>query len=646
MMLLSSASSLAASLLAAETQGLAIDFTDSAFASVTGFYGSAKIRDTTTPANNYDNSPTTRTSSLLTYTSPSAKMCVGRDGLLRFGAHNLCLQSQTFDTSPWGAATNITVTNGTSDTTAPDGTTTAAKVVGTVTSGAHAMQQNVTIVSGTTYTLSLFVKRSTLDAFFLRFSSVASANNYVTVIADLSTGAITQTATGTTSGTLTASSMTSVGNGWYRMVLTGAISVTDGAITYGFAPATTGNTFTTFGRPSDYADSTSNVCYIWGAQFSRTPSDPTYLATTSTARYALPYEWNTSGVLQGVLVEEARTNLCLRSQDFSTSWTTTDTTLTTGQTSPTGESNATLFTEGSAGNAFVGSASVAIVSNSTSTISGYFKKGNNNIIRFVLSDTATGTHRCTAWFDLNSGTVLSVANGGSATGASASILNLPNGWYRCTVTGAVNNSATAINATWASASANGSTTRVSGATVTAFGIQIEAGSFATSYIPTVAATVTRAADNISLATSAFPWSATVGTLMTYAKYPIADAGAARLTAQIDDGTSSNRIMMYGDFSAGAPAIGRIVNGGSNTALLTGANLASSTSKQAMAWAANDVAMVVNGGAAVTTGSATIPTGMTRIQIGQNTGNYLNGYLKKLLYLPRRMSNSELQTLTT
>jgi hypothetical protein len=81
--------SAAAAMLAAETQGLAFDFTDDAFFGRDGFYGSAEIKDTGTPANNYSAAPTRTASSLLTYTSPSVKMCMGPSGTLRYGAHNL-----------------------------------------------------------------------------------------------------------------------------------------------------------------------------------------------------------------------------------------------------------------------------------------------------------------------------------------------------------------------------------------------------------------------------------------------------------------------------------------------------------------------------------------------------------------------------
>ncbi len=51
------AGSLAAARLAGETQGLALNFTDDRFYATTGFYGSARIKDITTPAFDYDSIP-------------------------------------------------------------------------------------------------------------------------------------------------------------------------------------------------------------------------------------------------------------------------------------------------------------------------------------------------------------------------------------------------------------------------------------------------------------------------------------------------------------------------------------------------------------------------------------------------------------
>ena len=49
-----------------EAEALALDFTDNYFYSTTSLYGSAYVKDTGTPANDYDSTPY----GLLTYTSP------------------------------------------------------------------------------------------------------------------------------------------------------------------------------------------------------------------------------------------------------------------------------------------------------------------------------------------------------------------------------------------------------------------------------------------------------------------------------------------------------------------------------------------------------------------------------------------------
>lgn len=85
-----------------EPQGLAIDFTDDHWAADTGHYGSAYIADATGAVSEYDGHPY----GLLTYSSPSAKFLRGPSGTYRFGAHNLYLNSA----SP--ANQSITVVSG------------------------------------------------------------------------------------------------------------------------------------------------------------------------------------------------------------------------------------------------------------------------------------------------------------------------------------------------------------------------------------------------------------------------------------------------------------------------------------------------------------------------------------------------------
>jgi hypothetical protein len=72
-------------------------------------------------------------------------------------------------------------------------------------------------------------------------------------------------------------------------------------------------------------------------------------------------------------------------------------------------------------------------------------------------------------------------------------------------------------------------------------------------------------------------------------------------------------------------------------------------KSAVAIAANDLAACMNGGAVGTDASVTALTGLDRITFGASkvAGSVmLNGYLRRVAYFPTRLSNAELQAITT
>ena len=57
----------------------------------------------------------------------------------------------------------------------------------------------------------------------------------------------------------------------------------------------------------------------------------------------------------------------------------------------------------------------------------------------------------------------------------------------------------------------------------------------------------------------------------------------------------------------------------------------------------------NGSAATTDDSVSLPTAATQATIGTNaavSGNFLNGTIKKLAYYPARLTNAQLQALTS
>jgi hypothetical protein len=148
-----------------------------------------------------------------------------------------------------------------------------------------------------------------------------------------------------------------------------------------------------------------------------------------------------------------------------------------------------------------------------------------------------------------------------------------------------------------------------------------------------------------------PWyNAAEGTL--YAEYIRFGAVNFQAVAGISTGSPADNIALI--FGSGAPTNNNrfdVADGGATQAsitILTSPPL-NTLAKTAGAYATNDFAATANGNAPTTDTLGTLPTGLTSLSLGCNsatTGNYLNGYLRRITYYPRRLSNAELQSITT
>ena len=171
--------------------------------------------------------------------------------------------------------------------------------------------------------------------------------------------------------------------------------------------------------------------------------------------------------------------------------------------------------------------------------------------------------------------------------------------------------------------------------------QLEAGSFATSYIPTSGSQQTRSADVASIPVSAFGYNQDAGTVVVeasaYAGNPInanyCSFGNAALTDFI-------RLWTWeGDTSS--------VRWTGTNFDVTRSFMAGTTEVMAGAYAENNYNIALDGSAATpdTAGAQTLDA--TLVYLGSKTGatEFLNGHIKSIKYYPRRLTNTQLQELT-
>lgn len=196
----------------------------------------------------------------------------------------------------------------------------------------------------------------------------------------------------------------------------------------------------------------------------------------------------TNGTCPSILVEPQRTNLLTYSNQFENiTWIKNSCTISNNSIiSPDGTQNASKLVEGTANDSHHIYQNAA--SNGQNTFTFYAKQGERKFV-YAYADNV-GQGKC---FDLENGTI-----GANIIAAptNSTITSVGNGWYRCSITFLITTS-TALRI--GACSANGTFSYLGNGTsgIYIYGAQLEAGFYATSYIPTVASTVTRNADVIS-----------------------------------------------------------------------------------------------------------------------------------------------------
>lgn len=355
-----------------------------------------------------------------------------------------------------------------------------------------------------------------------------------------------------------------------------------------------------------------------------------------------------TGAAEGLLIEGAATNLCLRSAEVRTAWWTALNVAAEGPsaTAPDNTPNGDEVAYGSgvgANGSGILSPEITATASTPYAFSLYIKpKGtsiNTNIfLRSRLNNNAGITGTIQAQFNASTNALSLTSTGWTNTSVYAE--NAGNGWYRCVLAG-----------TTPAASMNQIVLLILNASTGngtdgcyLWGLQLEQNEFASSYIPTVASTVARGADSAVISGSAFSgwYNAAAGTLAAYGQR--LTTGTFGRFASINDNTANESL----DLGGSTTGKWVIRDGGNDVAdIMVGTVAANTPFKIAGAYAANDAQAALGGTLGTADTSFALPT-VDRLMIGRQAGTpvYLNGTVSQFLYWPTRLPNSTLQSLTT
>lgn len=346
---------------------------------------------------------------------------------------------------------------------------------------------------------------------------------------------------------------------------------------------------------------------------------------------------------RGLLIEESRTNLYVYSEDFGNgNWSKFNSTVTTdATTAPDGAATADALVENSAtGSHGLQQFYTGFTSGTSYTISLFVKAGIRSWVQFVFPSAAFGVGTG-GYFNLTGAGSLGTTNGSPT---SRTITAFPNGWYRITVT-ATATATTGGNMPISAASADNTTSYAGSNGSTAlflWGAQLEAGAFATSYIPNLATgTTTRNADVVQMTGTNFSswYNASEGAFLTKFSFPAIPASQFRYVLAANDGTATNFIAIAGNTTSNVPA-GRVVTSSVTQASMGGGAItANQQAIGVLAYKQDSFAYSQNGATTGTDTAGTVPT-VNRLDIGALTTSYANCHIQRISYWPQRITNSE------
>ncbi len=358
-----------------------------------------------------------------------------------------------------------------------------------------------------------------------------------------------------------------------------------------------------------------------------------------------------TGACKGLLIEPQRTNLLTYSEQLdNAAWSTVEGVSVTSNTTvaPDGTTTADSLKEDATSlQKALRRPNVLSLTSSSYTFSAYIKRLDTGLARSVylssvsFDDSSAGITR----FDLTNGVVTY-----NDTNRVGGIQKLKNGWFRVWqhIDSADTNDSNILKI--GTTDELGTTILHAGDTdsgLFVWGAQLEAGDYPTSYIPTVASTVTRNAEAARISGDLFNSFYTEGVGTVIADFHAATSSDVRFLWSLSDQSSNNRIdcrldssdsvkFFCADASLNQFDLGTQLNDGNVKAV-------------AAAFEANSSAVSLAGQTAEAIASGTIPSGLTQLAIGGNylasPGQALGGHIAHLMLYTARLTNSQAEAMS-
>ena len=538
-----------------------------------------------------------------TFSRSTAATRVNASGNIEKETSNLLLRSNNFGNT-WNNI-NTTETSGQSG---YDGSSDAWRINLNSGTATKLITQSITALSGV-YTASFYAKAGTHS--IVQIGTSAQSNIFVSF--DLSDGSV-----GSLSANAISAKATDVGGSWYRIEVAFLSSNANG-VSIAAVDSLSATRFQSTSSTGDF--------YIQDAQLEQGLVARSYNETTTSAFEGgitdnVPrLDYSGGATCPSILLEGQRTNLVTHSEYFGdSSW---------SKTSAGGGSNAVVTD-----NYGVSPEGLQNAARLQLNLNGGTSASDISYIAYYYAATGVATTNSVYMKSLSGTTNVRIR-----CGSTFESVDVTTDWQRFDVT----DSSTSDRFQVLIYGGINSDT----ADLLIWGAQGEAGSYATSYIPTYGSAVTRNVDSCSKTGVSSLIGQTEGTLFAEFEIKSTNTDNFNRIIAIGDGTSNNRIMIFANNDE-KPRAFISDSGATQVSIIGNTSILGGTHKIAFAYKANDFVLYMDGVSLGTDTSGSVPS-LSNIYLASAEDSNIRpieGGLKQALVFKTRLTNAELADLTT